>query len=350
MTDKLNAPATTSDASLSDAANVEALPSEGVQIILTKEDLANYKRPDQWLAAQTQFSRAFLKKLYAQDMILCSDPEGNPLLWKWAKMPPVGSCLTILVPPPIPTDLQPEDISLDILYEDEHLLIVNKAAGMVVHPAAGNYQHTLANAALFHCPSLAGIGGEQRPGIVHRLDKGTSGIMVVAKSNAAHEGLSLLFAKHDIERTYQAIMAGKCNLDAGTLSSQIGRHPTHRQKMAVVQHGKTAITHFKVQERLGNLTHLYLTLETGRTHQIRVHLSKFLSPILNDPLYGNPSQQLKGLSPQINELLVNYDYPLLHARVLGFKHPITQQNLRIEIDPPEIFQKVLAQARIDAKD
>src|SRR5690606_11341479 len=200
------------------------------------------------------------------------------------KMPAVGTIVSIDVPPPIPLEAKAQNIPLEILFQDEHLAVVNKPAGLVVHPAPGHPDGTLVNAILYHCPDLSGVGGTLRPGIVHRLDKGTSGVMVVAKSQAAHEGLVLLFSKHDIDREYEALVVYEKNRlpKNGRLEASIGRDPKNRQKMAANVRGKNAITHFSVEKYFSHLAHVKLKLETGRTHQIRVHLSALLQcPILN---------------------------------------------------------------------
>jgi 23S rRNA pseudouridine1911/1915/1917 synthase len=258
-------------------------------------------------------------------------------------MPAVGTVIEIEVPPPIPSDLLAENIPLDILFEDAHLIIINKPAGLVVHPAPGHYTGTLVNAILYHCPDLKGIGAEKRPGIVHRLDMGTSGVMVVAKDQATHEGLALLFSTHDIDRKYEALVLGNPNGSSGLLSSTIGRHPTNRLKMmANVPVGKKAITHFKVIKRYESCTHVELTLETGRTHQIRVHMSQLVKcPIICDTLYGYGPTGMNKLSSEIRTILGDYPYQLLHAKELGFVHPITKEKLHFSAPAPEIFQAVI---------
>jgi 23S rRNA pseudouridine1911/1915/1917 synthase len=259
------------------------------------------------------------------------------------KMPPAGTVIEIEVPPPIPSDLIAENIPLEILYEDPHLIIINKPVGLVVHPAPGHYTGTLVNAILYHCPDLKGIGAEKRPGIVHRLDMGTSGVMVVAKDHATHEGLVQLFSTHDIDRKYEALIAGTPNVLSGTLSSTIGRHPTNRLKMtANVKTGKKAITHFQVLDQYENCTHIELKLETGRTHQIRVHMAQLLNcPVLCDPVYGSGSSHLRKLPEGVRKMLEDYPYQLLHAKELGFIHPITKVKLHFTAPAPEIFHKVI---------
>ncbi len=313
-------------------------------VTVSQEDKSNFKRLDQYLAEKFEdLSRTFIKTLFSNGQIEL-EPAGKLEL---KKMPKVGSKIIIQLPPPIPIEAEPENIPLKILFEDEHLIIVDKPAGLVVHPAPGNYTGTLVNAILFHCPDLKGIGDKKRPGIVHRLDKGTSGVMVVAKAQKAHEKLVEMFSKHDIERRYEAIAFSKNLKISGIIESNIGRDPRNRIKMAAnVSRGKEAITHYKVLDVFNKFSHLELKLETGRTHQIRVHLSTILkAPILCDPVYANCKNQVNSLSLEYKNLLKDYPYQLLHAKILGFKHPITEEQLYFETPPPEVFQKVLELAR-----
>ncbi len=313
--------------------------SDSFEIIVGPEDKAEFKRLDLFLVHKLpQFSRSTIKRLFEDE-----DISSETISLSLNKLPPVGTKIDIEVPPPLPSDLVAENIPLEILFEDAHLIIINKPAGMVVHPAPGHYTGTLVNAILFHCPDLKGIGSEKRPGIVHRLDMGTSGVMVVAKDQATHEGLVQLFSTHDIHRKYQALIAGKPNVAQGTLSSTIGRHPTNRLKMtANVRGGKKAITHFNVLQEFESCTHMELKLETGRTHQIRVHMAQLLNcPVLCDPVYGSGPSHLKKLPEEIRKNLENYPYQLLHARELGFIHPLTKEKLHFSAPPPEIFQTTL---------
>ncbi len=316
-------------------------PSENadVEITVTLEDREQFKRLDVYLAAKlSQFSRSTIKRLFESE-----DISSETVSLSLNKMPAAGTVIEIEVPPPIPSDLVAENIPLDILFEDAHLIIINKPAGLVVHPAPGHYTGTLVNAILYHCPDLKGIGAEKRPGIVHRLDMGTSGVMVVAKDQATHEGLALLFSTHDIDRKYEALVLGNPNGSSGLLNSTIGRHPTNRLKMmANVPVGKKAITHFKVIKRYESCTHVELKLETGRTHQIRVHMSQLVKcPIICDTLYGYGPTGMNKLSPEIRTILGDYPYQLLHAKELGFVHPITKEKLHFSAPPPEIFQAVI---------
>lgn len=315
--------------------------NEIVELIIAEDDLKNFKRLDLFLSKSLlnlSLSRNAIKKLFENGFITSDIPI------ELKKMPPVNTKILIEMPEPKETDIKAQNIPIEIIYEDEYLVIVNKAAGMVVHPAPGNYDSTLVNAILYHCQDLKGIGHEKRPGIVHRLDKGTSGVMVVAKEAKTHAGLVELFSTHNIDRKYQGIVVGNKMESTKTLQSTIGRNPNNRLKMqADVKNGKQAITHLKVLEYFNGLSHLELTLETGRTHQIRVHLSQLLnSPILNDSTYGQPKRELTVLSSMAKSCLKDYEYPMLHAKLLGFVHPITQKKLIFEQDPPETFSKLLA--------
>ncbi len=310
---------------------------------ITKIHRQEYKRLDHFLSTElTDFSRSFIKNLFLKGLIT-GEFLGKSFLPELKKMPPEKSVISILVPPPIPLNAKPEDIPLEILYEDEHLVFINKKAGMVIHPAPGHFQGTLVNAILHHCPDLQQIGDAKRPGIVHRLDKGTSGVMVIAKNQKCHEKLVLLFASHDLERRYEALCMGNRLSAHGKLESSIGRHPQNRLKMAAnVRQGKNAITYFTKIEAFEQVTHVDLKLETGRTHQIRVHLSSLLnSPILNDPLYGRPSDHKKRIGPSLSEIIADYPHPFLHAKILALVHPITGQKLFFEGKRPPLFQKVL---------
>ena len=313
--------------------------NDDIEITVTLEDREEYKRLDVYLTAKfSQFSRSTIKRLFDSE-----DISSDTISLSLNKMPLAGTVIEIEVPPPIPSDLQGENIPLDILFEDAHLIIINKPAGLVVHPAPGHYTGTLVNAILYHCPDLKGIGAEKRPGIVHRLDMGTSGVMVVAKDQATHEGLALLFSTHDIERKYEALLLGNPNGSSGMITSTIGRHPTNRLKMmANPKIGKKAVTHFKVIKRYDACTHVELKLETGRTHQIRVHMAQLVKcPVICDSLYGAGANGMNRLPKEVRALLESYPYQLLHAKELGFIHPITKEKLHFSAPPPEIFQAVI---------
>lgn len=308
------------------------------EIVISADDKNQFKRLDLLITHYlSDLSRSTVKRLFEEDHIYADQTE-----LELKKIPAAGTKIFIELPEPIPTDLKPENIPLEILFEDDYLIIINKPAGLVVHPAPGNYTGTLVNAILYLCPDLKGVGAEKRPGIVHRLDKGTSGIMVIAKEQKTHEGLVELFSNHDIERKYEAITLGAPKDLSGKIETLIARHPTQRLKMSSqVKTGKKAVTFFKVTENFTKYAHLELKLETGRTHQIRVHLSQVLhTPILCDDLYGNGSA-INQMPSKLKSLLENYPHQLLHAKVLGFVHPITKEKLYFESSPPEIFQAAL---------
>lgn len=240
-----------------------------------------------------------------------------------------GDRVSVEIAEPKEVDILPENIPLDIVYEDEHLLVVNKPKGMVVHPAPGHYSGTLVNALMYHCKdSLSGINGEIRPGIVHRIDKDTSGLLIVAKSDAAHNGLAAQIKEHSFTREYEAVVCGSIKED-GTVNAPIGRHKTDRKKMCVTtENSREAVTHYFVLNNYGNFTHLRLQLETGRTHQIRVHMAYIGHSVAGDEVYGNGKP--KWLCGQC-----------LHARKIGFIHPITGQYLEFSSPLPEYFTRFL---------
>lgn len=308
-------------------------------MVVSEEDSINYRRLDQYLSDKLEsHSRSAIKELYKQGLV-----QSNDCKLELKKMVQAGTRIVLSIPEKAPCDAQAEDLPLDILFQDEHLVIVNKEAGMVTHPAPGNLTGTLVNAILYHCPDIEGIGDQVRPGIVHRLDKGTSGVMVIAKNQKAHQGLVELFSKHEIDRIYNALVLGTKIDKSGTITTMIGRHRTNRLKMSTkVSGGKEAITHYKVIGYYEGFSHLEIKLETGRTHQIRVHMSEILNrPIICDSLYGNPSNHIKHVKEEVRPLLKEYPHPLLHAKVLGFAHPITGEKLRFEVELPPIFKKVM---------
>lgn len=243
-------------------------------------------------------------------------------------------------PMPVPDEAQPEDIPLDIVYEDSYLLVVNKPKGMVVHPAAGNYSGTLVNALLFHCKEgLSGINGVIRPGIVHRIDKDTSGLLVVAKDDQTHNALACQIKEHKADRVYRCITVGNPKEDAGVIDKPIGRHPNERKKMAVTCNGRDAVTHYRVLERFKGFAYCEAVLETGRTHQIRVHMASIGHPLLGDILYGGGGTQLEKKNPSL------FSEQTLHALSLGFTHPHTGKYMRFESPLPQYFQQVLIKLR-----
>ncbi|MCX7904359.1 MAG: RluA family pseudouridine synthase [Caloramator sp.] len=244
-----------------------------------------------------------------------------------------GDEITVEVPEPVMLQIEAEDIDIDILYEDDDIVVVNKPQGMVVHPAAGNYTGTLVNALLKKCRTLSSINGVIRPGIVHRIDKDTSGVLVVAKNDFAHQHLAEQIKEHSVKRIYMALTEGVIKQDTGTIDKPIGRHPIHRKKMAVVENGKRAVTHFKVLERYKENTLIEARLETGRTHQIRVHMASIGHPLVGDPVYGFRKQKfnLKGQA--------------LHAMVLGFIHPRTGEYMEFSSPLPNYFQNLIEKLR-----
>jgi 23S rRNA pseudouridine1911/1915/1917 synthase len=287
-------------------------------------------RADVFAAEVTGLSRSAVARLIEED---CIGLVGKALT-KNTKLS-VGDELRVELPEPEPTEAQPEDIPLDVVYEDEDIIVVNKPVGMVVHPAAGNSNGTLVNALLFRCgESLSGIGGVIRPGIVHRIDKDTSGLLVVAKNDAAHLSLAKQLETHEVCREYRALVFGGFSDDFGTVDAPIGRDPKNRLRQAVTQqNSKRAVTHYKVLERLGKFTHIEARLETGRTHQIRVHMAHIKHPLLGDFVYG-PEKNPYGVQGQ-----------MLHAKVLGFVHPTTGEYMEFESELPEEFQKTLNKLR-----
>lgn len=243
-----------------------------------------------------------------------------------------GQVLTVDLPEPEPVDIVPQDIPLDIRYEDDDVIVLNKPKGLVVHPAAGHADGTLVNALLYHCAgSLSGINGELRPGIVHRIDKDTSGLLIVAKNDFAHQKLAAQLADHTLARTYEAIVCGGVKTDSGTINAPIGRHPTDRKKMAVTEkNSRHAVTHYEVIARYRGYTHIRCRLETGRTHQIRVHMAYKGHPILGDMVYGHKKPEL------------GQDSQCLHARELTFLHPRTDEPVTVQCELPDYFTEVLS--------
>ena len=244
--------------------------------------------------------------------------------------------MLVIVPDPQLPDILPENIPLDILYEDSDVLVINKPKGMVVHPAAGHYTNTVVNAVMYHCQgNLSGINGVMRPGIVHRIDRDTTGAIVICKNDQAHQSLAQQLKEHSITRSYRAIVWNNLKEDEGTVDRPIGRHPVDRKKMAVNEkNGKTAVTHYRVLERFGRFTYIECRLETGRTHQIRVHMASIGHPLLGDEVYGPSGKQPFRLQGQC-----------LHAMTLGFLHPSTGEYVEFEAPLPEYFTQLLKNFR-----
>ena len=288
-------------------------------------------RIDRYLAEKCpEFSRSYLQKLLKEQAVFVN---GKPVKANYKIQPETEICLEI--PDMEPLDIKPEAIPLDILYEDDYLLVVNKPKGMVVHPAAGHTEGTLVNAVMAHCVDrLSCINGVLRPGIVHRIDKDTTGALLICKEDSVHRDLAEQLKEHSIKRRYRAIVAGNLKDDEGTVEGPIGRHPTDRKKMAInSKNGKPAVTHYKVLERFGQYTYIECRLETGRTHQIRVHMTSIGHPLLGDTVYGSSKNpfHLQGQT--------------LHAMVLGFVHPVTGEYMEFTAPLPDYFLKLLEKLR-----
>lgn len=290
------------------------------------------------------FSRARLQKVIAEGLVLV---DGVPAKASHLVLP--NQKIDVCIPKPQKHDIEPEEIPLDIVYEDEHLLVVNKKAGMVVHPAFGNYTGTLVNALMFHCGRLSSVGGLQRPGILHRLDKDTSGLMVVAKNDPAHRSLAEQFKEKNMERVYWAIAWHEFAKTAGRIETYLARSPKNRKRMTVQEKGKYSVTHYEVLESFGRYSLLQLQLETGRTHQIRVHLSYIGHPVFGDPEYGGRNRQLGGLSKQETAFADVYlniiRRQALHAKVIGFYHPARKEIMRFDSELPSDMQLLLKHLR-----
>ncbi|MBI2354359.1 MAG: RluA family pseudouridine synthase [Deltaproteobacteria bacterium] len=276
--------------------------------------------------------------------------SGNVLVDGQAAKPSLklkgGERVAVEIPPPQAAEPQPEEIPLEVLYEDADLIVINKPAGMVVHPGAGNSSGTLVNALLAHCTDLSGIGGELRPGIVHRLDKGTSGVLVAAKNDRAHQALSGQFNCHSVKRIYQALVYGNPKEDTGKIEGIIGRHPTERLRLSgKAKSGKHSVTRWRVKERYGRISLLELRLETGRTHQIRVHLTEAGFPLLGDPLYPDGGRINNLPDTQLRGMISRLGHQALHARTLGFIHPDSGEYLEFSAEMPADMAALLEYLR-----
>lgn len=291
-------------------------------------------RLDSYLAARSlPLSRSQLKRHIDQGRCQVNGQPARP-----AKHLRTGDLVTLQVPPPEPDEAQPEEIPLVVLFEDEHLIVIDKPPGMVVHPAAGHRQGTLVNALLAHCEVLSGVGGVQRPGIVHRLDKLTSGVLVASKSDEGHLGLARQFSRHTVERRYLAVVSGQLKHESGTFDTFHGRHPRDRKRFTSRgPEGRRAITHYRVLQRLTGACLVEARLLTGRTHQVRVHFAEAGHPVLGDPVYGRPPSD-----PLAREQGRRLGRQALHAQVLGFDHPLTGQRLRFVTPPPPDMLAVMA--------
>ena len=293
------------------------------------------QRLDAYLAAVTDLTRSAAVRLIEEGQVTVNGKTPN----KKEKVK-AGDAVSVILPEPEPDVALPQNIPLDIVYEDEDILVVNKPCGMVVHPAAGNPDGTLVNAILYHCgDSLSGIGGVIRPGIVHRIDKDTSGLLVVAKNDAAHLSLSDQLKVHCVSRVYNAIAIGNLREDAGTVDAPIGRHPTDRKRMAVLRgadaHARDAVTHYRVLERFDGMCHVECHLETGRTHQIRVHMASLGHPLLGDPVYGGASHRFC----QSHPMLIHGQ--CLHAAELSLIHPRSGEEMHFSCPLPEDMERIL---------
>lgn len=287
-------------------------------------------RLDKYLASiYLQQSRSFFQKLIKDGQVRINEQTAV----KTGMTVEEGDIIEITIPDAQCTQIQPENIPLDILYEDPDLLVVNKPKGMVVHPSAGHYSGTLVNAVMYYCADqLSGINGEIRPGIVHRIDMDTTGSLIVCKNDVSHMDIAEQIKVHSVNRIYRGIVCGRVKDDSGTIHGDIGRHPIQRKKMAVnVKNGKPATTHYKVLERFSQYTYMEFKLETGRTHQIRVHMASIGHPLLGDELYGNPKNLTrKGLQGQT-----------LHAMTIGFIQPSTKEYIEVSAPLPEYFEALL---------
>lgn len=273
-------------------------------------------------------SRSFIQGLIEKDSIKVNGkiPKSNYKLKALDE-------IEVVLPEPEVLNVEAENIPIDIIYEDDDVVVVNKAQGMVVHPAPGNYNGTLVNALLYHCKNLSSINGVIRPGIVHRIDKDTSGVLVIAKNDEAHTFLSEQLKDHSMKREYYALIEGRLKNDSGTIDKPLGRNKKDRLKMGIVEDGKRAVTHYEVIERFNGFTLIKCVLETGRTHQIRVHMASIGFPLVGDPLYGFKRQKIK------------VEGQVLHAKTLGFIHPRTKEYMEFTTDLPEYFTKILDKLR-----
>lgn len=300
-----------------------------LKIQLVVEELEEELRVDKYIANNyDEVSRSELKYYFDEEKILVNGKLAKPSL-KVIN----GDIIDILERDDQIIDLEKEDLNLEVVYEDEHIIVVNKPTGMVVHPAPGHHHGTLVNGLLYHCNTLSNVGGDSRAGIVHRIDKDTSGLLVACKNNKAHRNLAEQFKnKETTTRKYYAIVVGSIGHNLGKINAPIGRDPENRQKMAVVEGGKEAVTHFKVIERFKDFTLIECKLETGRTHQIRVHMAFINHPVLNDPLYG-----VKKQTTEFGQYL--------HAKTLGFVHPVTNEYMEFDSELPEEFKQMLDELR-----
>lgn len=300
------------------------------KFVLNVEETDSGIRLDKWLASkkETDITRTAVQNLIESGGVLVN---GKTVSKNYKQKS--GDVIEVTIPDPVELDAKPEDIPLDIVYEDESLLVVNKPKGMVVHPAPGNYSGTMVNALMYHCKGrLSGINGVIRPGIVHRIDKNTSGLLIVAKTDTAHNFLAEQIKEHSFTREYELVAEGRFRETEGTVNAPIGRNPDDRKKMCVIYtNSKNAVTHYSVIEQFEKYAHLKCRLETGRTHQIRVHMSYIGHPVLGDDVYGKP---FKGIDGQC-----------LHAKKIGFIHPVSHEYMEFDSELPEYFKEILRKVR-----
>jgi len=308
-----------------------------IETITVAEDRKG-ERLDAFLAASLpEITRSAAQRLIEQGLVHVDGMEV-----KSSHKLSSGEEVTVSIPPPEPSTAIPEKMDLVILHEDADVIVVNKPAGLTVHPGAGISSGTLVNGLLGHCSDLSGIGGEIRPGIVHRIDKDTTGILVVAKNDAAHQGLSTQFSQHTVKRVYYALVFGSLKTDKGRIEGEIGRHPVDRKKMSGnARHGRHAVTHWKVLARYNGVTLLQLRLETGRTHQIRVHLSEAKHPLLGDSVYGGDARLGNIKDVKLRTLIKELGRQALHAKTLGFIHPSSGEYIEFDSDLPEDMQRII---------
>lgn len=300
------------------------------KFVLNVEETDSGIRLDKWLASkkETDMTRTAVQNLIESGGVLVN---GKTVSKNYKQKS--GDVIEVTIPDPVELDAKPEDIPLDIVYEDESLLVVNKPKGMVVHPAPGNYSGTMVNALMYHCKGrLSGINGVIRPGIVHRIDKNTSGLLIVAKTDTAHNFLAGQIKEHSFTREYELVAEGRFRETEGTVNAPIGRNPDDRKKMCVIYtNSKNAVTHYSVIEQFEKYAYLKCRLETGRTHQIRVHMSYIGHPVLGDDVYGKP---FKGIDGQC-----------LHAKKIGFIHPVSHEYMEFDSELPEYFKEILRKVR-----
>lgn len=300
-------------------------------VTLTVDEESAQERADKILSRAIKgYSRSFIQSLFDDGLVMCAGKAVSKSF-----KPQCGDVLEFTVPEPKELSIEKEDIPLEIMYEDDCLLVVNKPRGMVVHPAPGNYSGTLVNALMYHCGGkLSGINGVIRPGIVHRIDKDTSGLLLVAKNDAAHISLAAQIKEHSLDREYRAVVHGRINDEKGVVDAPIGRSTADRKKMCVTdRNSKSAVTHYEVIENFDKFSYIRCVLETGRTHQIRVHMAYIGHPVAGDPVYG-PKNGVTSLGGQC-----------LHAAVIGFDHPVTGERIRIESPLPDYFTGFLRSIR-----